>query len=654
MQEIKEKIQILVTELNKYSETYYNTGEALVSDAEYDRKFRELEELEKKYPELIHKDSPTIRVGIRPTQSVEHLVPMFSLANAMDAEDLLNFDLQIKKIIPEPEYFVEYKFDGLAINLRYEDGNLIQSATRGDGSFGEDISNNVKFIKSVPKAISVKETTEIRGEMMFLKADFQKFNAERIENGLEPFANPRNAASGSIRLLEHKEILKRPLTFFAYGLGFNSLNLKTQGDFSNWLAENNFLISSLNKVCSSIQEVIEIYKFATENRNNLGFEIDGIVVKVNSFAVQKQLGERSRTPRYAIAGKFPPQEEFTVLNDIKIQVGRTGALTPVAILEPVSVGGVVVSRATLHNEDEIKRKDLRIGDTVVVRRQGDVIPAVISYIPAKRKLDSVPYVFNPICPECGTVAVKTEDDAVYRCENKLCPAQVEQNIIHFTSKAASDIDGFGSATVEQFLAEKLITDIPSIYNLKVEDIINLRGWKKKSAEKLLEALEKSKHITLNRFIYALGIRHVGENTAEILADHSRTIDGFLQMTEEKILSINSVGPQTAKSVIEFLSDPNKRLMIQQLLDHGFRFKERAEVNDKLLGKTFVITGTLPSLSRSEAEQLIKLNSGKVSGSVSSKTDYLLAGEDAGSKYDKAVKLGIQIISEEELSSLIRG
>lgn len=667
-EEIKKIIIELSKDLNEHAWRYYVLSRPVISDSEYDQKFRKLQELENQFPQFVQADSPTQRVGGAPLEgfsNIEHLQPMLSLDNALNFTEIIEFDERVKRFLEktefsgqEIEYTLEDKFDGVAASLVYQDGVLITAATRGDGLKGEDITANAKTIASIPLRLRGKNTAgriEVRGEVLFKKADFEKLNQRLVSEGKEPFANPRNAASGTLRQLDPKITASRPLSFFAYGFGVSDFKF-AESNFEAMLEihEMGFNISALLQKCYGATKLVDAYRSAEDNRENLEYEVDGVVIKVNSFPIQAILGLKQRSPRYAIAGKFAAVEANTKLLDINIQVGRTGALTPVAILEPVQVGGVVVSRATLHNEEDIKRKGIRIGDTVVIRRQGDVIPAVVSYIPEKRDGSEKEFFFPVNCPVCGTAVVKESDEAVYRCPNRYCPAKVAERIIHYASKNAVDIEGLGEKNVLLLIEHKLIRDAADIYALKKEELEKLPRFGELSASNLIEAIENARIIPLHKFIYALGIRHIGERNAQIIADYCKDIETFLSLIAEEILAVHEIGPETAKAVSDFVADPAERDLVARLLGAGIKLTyQEKQAGGRLKGKIFVITGTLPGISRDEAKKLIEENGAKVSSSVSKKTDYLLAGEDAGSKLSKANELGVAILSYEELQNLLR-
>jgi DNA ligase (NAD+) len=661
VKEIQLKIEKLVRDLNDHAYRYYVLSAPLISDAEYDRQYRELEKLEKEHPELKRKDSPTSRVGSAPLDeflTAAHETPMLSLNNAMDAEELRAFDTQVKRALDdsskELEYSVEYKFDGVAVSLLYENGEFRRGLTRGDGFEGEIITEQIRTIKTVPLSLREKsQRLEVRGEVLFPKDGFKKLNKLRVEAGEEPFANPRNAASGSLRQLDSKITASRPLIFLAYSV-FGLPAAKKHTAAIERLAKLGFLVSPDLKAVTGVEELIKTYMAANEKRDALNFEVDGIVIKVNDLKLQEELGFRQRSPRWAIAAKFPPVEEVTTLLDIVIQVGRTGALTPVAILEPVKVGGVTVARATLHNESEIKRKDLMIGDRVVVRRQGDVIPAVVASIPSARTGDEKAFVFPKKCPICGVKSVKDEDEAVLRCPNPRCQAKIEARILHFVGRKGLDIEGLGEKIVTLLVNEKAIRDVSDIYDLTLERLTELPRMGELSSKNLLEAIQKSKTVSLPRFIFALGIRHVGERTAAVLAKYLGALKLPVKLTLEELCAIAEIGPETAQAIVEYFADAEEQKILAKLLSKGFSF---AESGDQVKGTvfdglTFVVTGTLEKLSRDDAHRLISAYGGKVSSSVSKKTSYVVVGDAPGSKAEKAKELGVKVISEAELLHLI--
>ncbi len=666
----KARIEDLVTKLNDYAYKYYVLARPDISDAEYDSLYRQLENLENENPELVRSDSPTQRVGGVPLKefaTIKHDIPMLSLNNALKEEELTDFHEQVVRFLEKDgfkgsiQYCIEHKFDGVAVALRYENGIFVRGATRGDGFEGEDVSLNIKTVKSVPLALRADafkaKVLEVRGEILFLKAPFEKVNEARISAGEEPFANPRNAAAGSLRQLDPSITAKRPLTFFAYGFGtVDGIELPdSHFQRMRFLEQAGFPISPGIKLALGIEDILISYRNGVEERHALPFEVDGLVVKVDSTELQERLGFRQRSPRFAIAAKFPPLEANTKLLDIVIQVGRTGALTPVAILEPVRVGGVIVARATLHNEDEIRRKNLLIGDTVVIRRQGDVIPAVVAPLVHLRNGTEREFVFPTNCPACGSKAVKSEEEVVLRCDEKRCPAKLEGRILHFASRGGVDIEGLGEKLVAQLLDAGLVTELSGLYRLRVDDLKKLPRMAELSSQNTIDAIEKSKNVPLNKFIYALGIRHVGERGATLLAQAAGTIDRVLTFTRDELLSIHEIGEETADSILAFLGDEEELKTIADLRALGVRILpfEGAKGNS-LEGKTFVLTGTLDRLGREDAKRRIEALAGKVSSSVSKKTDYVVAGRDPGSKLDKARELNINILGEDEFLDLLKG
>ena len=576
----KSRIEILSKELNEHNYRYYVISAPIISDSEYDKCFRELEALENQFPQLKKLDSPTQRVGAQLQDGfsqVAHEVPMLSLTNALDEEEISAFHARTLRLFEdagiksEPKYSIEYKFDGVALSCSYLDGALLRAATRGDGQVGEDVTSNVRTIRSIPLALRTASKTsikvpaklEIRGEVLILNEDFKKLNKEREERGENLFANARNSASGSLRQLDPKITATRPLTFFAYGLiADDNLGVQNHSELMGLVAEMGFKTSPLLKVVSG-SELLSTYAFAKEQRNVLPFEVDGIVIKVNNLSAQDLLGFRQRSPRWAIAAKFPAVEAYTKLLDINIQVGRTGAITPVAILEPVQVAGVVVSRATLHNEDEILRKELKIGDTVIVRRQGDVIPAVVAAVLSRRDGSERPFIFPKNCPECQSELQRGEDEAVYRCLNSSCPAKLLQRILHFSSRTGADIEGLGDKLAELLLKEGIIKSLSDLYRLQVDAIAKLPRLGELSAKNLLAQINKSKSIPLARFIFALGIRHVGERGAFLLAQHFITLDKLRVANIEELLAIHEIGEETANSLVTFFSEESESQLIDE-------------------------------------------------------------------------------------------
>ena len=668
------RAQALREQLAYHNHRYYVLDAPEVPDAEYDRLFRELQALEAQHPELLTADSPTQRVGgqvLEALTSVRHRVPMLSIQTETDIEDTgaMNFDTRVRKELglaedaPPVEYTAELKFDGLAINLRYERGVLVQAATRGDGETGEDVTANVRTIRGIPlrlrsDARPTPEVLEVRGEIYINRSDFEALNEAQTAADEKQFVNPRNAAAGCIRQLDSKIVAKRPLSFFAYGTGeladwaMPARHSEVLDAFAAW----GFPVNTDRAVVLGADGLIAFHRRIGEARNSLPFDIDGVVYKVNSLALQRQLGFRSREPRWAVAHKYPAQEELTEVIDIEVQVGRTGAITPVARLKPVFVGGVTVTNATLHNEDEVRRKDIHIGDTVVVRRAGDVIPEVVRALAERRPADARPFVMPATCPSCGSAVRRLEDEAATRCTAGLyCPAQRKQALLHFASRRAMDIDGLGEKIVDQLVDNGMVHTPADLFALEVPRLAALERMGDKAAANLVDAIEHCKKTTLQRFIYALGIRNVGESTARDLATHFRDLDALMAADEQKLQQVSDVGPVVAQSVAAFFAEQHNRDVMGDLLKAGITFAPMAEAEKPapgVAGKTFVLTGTLPTLSRDEAKARIEAKGGKVSGSVSKKTHYVVAGEEAGSKLEKAQALGVAVLDEQGLLNLL--
>ena len=662
----KKEIGELTKVLEGHNYKYYVLDEPTLSDAEYDRLFRQLEELEAEYPELVIPESPTQRVGAEPSKEfgrVKHTIPLLSLANAMDENELRDFDVSVKKLLEfegEVEYAAEPKLDGLAVELVYENGRFVSGSTRGDGVMGEDITTNLRTVKSIPLRLragitKIPSLLEVRGEVFLSIKSFRELNEHQEEKGDKLFSNPRNAAAGSLRQLDPKITASRPLSILCYGVGateaFNSGN---HWNTLNRLKELGFPVTVHGKLCNGIEEAIEYFREMEKRRDKLEFEIDGIVLKVNDLSFQDRLGARARSPRWAIAGKFKPQQETTVIISISVQVGRTGALTPVAELEPVNVGGVIVKRATLHNQDEIDRKDVREGDRVIIQRAGDVIPEVVSVIKSKRKRASKAYHIPTECPVCGATVKRLPGEAVHSCQNRSCPAQLKESIKHFASKGAMDIDGLGDKLIEALVDKELIRNVSDLYTLTLEQLSSMERMADKSGQNILSSLDKSRDTTLGRFLYALGIRHVGEQTGRVLADEFVDFESIKNAEVDSLESIEGVGPIVAKSVWNFFREEKNKNTIDRLFKLGIKLSSVSEkTSDVLRGLIFVITGTFEKQNRQEMKERIQLAGGKVSSSVSKKTDYLVAGENAGSKLKKANELGVNLISENKLSLLIR-
>jgi DNA ligase (NAD+) len=663
-----ERATWLKKELNRHSHAYYVLDNPTIPDAEYDKMFRELVALEQAHPDLVTSDSPTQRVGGKPLpqfEQVRHTVPMLSLNNAFSEEDINGFDRRIRDGLTatdEVEYSTELKFDGLAISLRYENGLLVQAATRGDGMTGENVTANIRTVRAVPlrlQSANPPAVLDVRGEVLMYKSDFAKLNERQRQAGQKEFANPRNAAAGSLRQLDPRITAQRSLRFFAYGIGvLEGADMPaSHSGLLDWYADMGLPVCKERANVKGSQGLLKFFHGIADKRAKLPYDIDGVVYKVNRVEHQQKLGFVSRAPRFAIAHKFPAEEAMTVVQDIGVQIGRTGAITPVARLAPVFVGGVTVTNATLHNEDEVRRKDIRIGDTVIVRRAGDVIPEVVSFVPELRGADVREFVMPSTCPICGSPIVRPEEEAVARCSGGWikCPAQRKGGLLHFVSRRAMDIEGFGEQLIEQLVDRKVITTAADLYKLGLASLSELDRMAEKSAQNVVKALEKSRSTTLPRFIYALGIRHVGEATAKELANHFGSLDRFLDASEEQLLEVADIGPVVAKSIIAFLADPLNRELIEQLRAAGIHWTEQeptAVAPKPFAGKTFVLTGTLPTMTRDEAAERIESAGGKVAGSVSKKTSYVVAGEEAGSKLIKAQELGVPILDEAGLLNLL--
>lgn len=661
------RIQWLRDELNRHAHAYYVLDQPTIPDAEYDALFIELQQLEIKHPELMSVDSPTQRVGGAPLPEfaqVQHDVPMLSINNGFSEDDIRAFDRRVSEGLGQSgdiEYACELKFDGLAINLRYVDGVLVQAATRGDGSAGEDVTANIRTIRAIPLRLMTDNppaVIDVRGEVLMFKADFARLNQRQREADLKEFANPRNAAAGSLRQLDSRITAQRSLRFFAYGVGrLDGAALpETHSALLDWYSALGIPVCTERAVVPGADGLLTFFNHIGAVRASLDYDIDGVVYKVNRVAQQQALGFVSRAPRFAMAHKFPAEEATTTVLDISVQVGRTGAITPVARLAPVSVGGVTVTNATLHNEDEVRRKDIRIGDNVIVRRAGDVIPEVVAHVPERRPADARVFEMPTACPVCGSVIVRPEDEAVARCSGGWlkCAAQRKGGLQHFVSRRAMDIEGLGEQLIEQLVDRGLVTTPADFYKLGLIALAELDRMAEKSAQNVLDALAHSKSTTLPRFIYALGIRHVGESTAKTLARHFGTLDALMAASEEEMLAVEDVGPVVAQSILGFFHDPLNRELIAQLRAAGVHWDESIVERDAqpLTGKTFVLTGTLPNLKRDEAQALIEAAGGKVSGSVSKKTSYVVAGEEAGSKLAKAESLGIPVLDEEAFLQLL--
>ena len=654
--------------LHLHGYRYHTLDAPTISDAEYDQLFLQLQKLEAQHPELKTSDSPTLRVGGAPLpefSQVQHGVPMLSLNNAFADDDVWAFDRRVREGLDEAsaemEYAIDLKFDGLAINLRYINGVFAQAATRGDGTTGEDVTENIRTIRSIPLRLHTDHPPailDVRGEVLMFKSDFEKLNQRQRDLGAKEFANPRNAAAVSLRQLDSKITAQRSLRFFAYGIGtLDGAQLPaTHRDLLSWYQSMGIPTCEENAVVRGAQALLDFYRGIQEKRAQLAYEIDGVVYKLNRFDLQERLGFVSRAPRFAIAHKFPAEEALTTVLDIEVQVGRTGAITPVARLAPVFVGGVTVTNATLHNEEEVQRKDVRVGDTVIVRRAGDVIPEVLASVPDKRPEYSQVFVLPQQCPICGSPIVKLEDEAIARCSGGWikCAAQRKGGLFHFASRKALNIDGLGEQLIDQLVDKNVVTTAADFYKLGLMALAELDRMAEKSAQNILDALETSKSTSLPRFIYALGIRHVGESTAKDLALHFADMEALMAANEEQLLQVNDVGPVVAQSILTFFADPFNVELVRQLIASGIHWPviEKVDMSAAVFaGKTLVLTGTLPSLSREQASALIEQRGGKVAGSVSKKTSYVVAGEDAGSKLLKATELGVTVLTEEALLAM---
>ena len=660
-----DRIQALREQINYHNYRYYVLDNPEISDAEYDRLFDELSELEKKYPELITSDSPTQRVGataLEEFKTVRHSLPMLSLNKATSEAEFLDFHRRVLELSKADEkkirYTVEPKFDGLAVELVFNRGIFALGSTRGDGVVGEDVTLNLRTIKSIPLRLMGKpnpDLIEVRGEVIINKEDFGRLNKNRERIGEPLFANPRNAAAGSVRQLDPKVTSTRPLNMFAHGTGrVEGKKLTNHWDSVLYLKQLGFKISQYVELCQSVEQVRAYYQKILGLRDDLPYEIDGIVIKVNEFTVQEKMGELSRSPRWAVAWKFPAQQEHTTVKDIIISVGRTGALTPVAMLEPVRVGGVEVSRASLHNEDEIEKKDVRIGDTVVIQRAGDVIPEVVKVVESKRTGKEKKFTMPHRCPVCGSKAERPLGEAVHRCTGIACPAQIKENLAHFVSKGAMDMDGLGYKFLEQMVDKEIIQDQADLYFLNRKDVMRMDRMGDKLAENLLNAIHKSRNPSLTNLIYALGIRNVGYHLAGVLAKDFKSMDNLARQTIENLTQVHEIGPVVAESIYNFFHNPKNRKVLEKLKKGGVKFPaEKAEVKETpLSGKTFVLTGALDSFTRDETRKIIEGMGGRVSSSVSKKTDYLIVGKDPGSKYDSALKLGIQTLDENDFKEMV--
>ncbi|MEH7382749.1 NAD-dependent DNA ligase LigA [Bacillus sp. JJ1533] len=661
----QERVQELHKLLNQYNYEYHVLDKPSVPDAEYDRLMRELIQLEENYPELKTGDSPTVRVGgqvLESFQKVEHRIPMLSLGNAFNEQDLRDFDRRARQAVGDSiSYVCELKIDGLAVSLRYEQGRFVQGSTRGDGTIGEDITVNLKTIRSIPLRLKKPLDLEVRGEAFMPRNSFERLNAARLEKEEEPFANPRNAAAGSLRQLDPKIAASRNLDIFLYAIAdTTNLGVDSHSEGLNMLDEVGFKTNPERRKCATIEEVLEYISEWTEKRPALMYDIDGIVIKVDSFDQQDELGFTAKSPRWAIAYKFPAEEVVTKLIDIELSVGRTGVITPTAILEPVRVAGTTVQRASLHNEDLIREKDIRIGDSVVVKKAGDIIPEVVNVLVEKRTGEESEFFMPTHCPDCESELVRLDGEVALRCINPKCPAQIKEGLIHFVSRNAMNIDGLGEKVISQLFDEKMIADVADIYTLTKEQLINLERMGEKSADNLVTAIEVSKSNSLEKLLFGLGIRHVGAKAAKTLAQHFGTMEKLQIATREELTEINEIGEKMADAVVTYFEQPEVHELLNELREYGINMEYKGpklvSVEDSdsyFAGKTIVLTGKLEQLTRNEAKAEIEALGGKVTGSVSKSTDLLIAGEAAGSKLTKAQDLQIEIWDEDRLVQELR-
>jgi DNA ligase (NAD+) len=664
---LRREVEQLRREINEHNIRYYVFDAPIISDAEYDRLFARLRELEQAHPELLTADSPTLRVGAAPRSDLpeyRHAVAMMSLRSIFEEADLRRFEATVRESGGQGATFVgEPKFDGLSIELVYRDGLLVAAATRGDGIVGEDVTDNIRTIRTVPLRLleppgeALPTLLEVRGEVYMTLAGFEELNRRREEAGEPLFANPRNAAAGSVRQLDSTITASRPLAVFCYALGqVEGAQIDSQEELIRRLRGWGLPVNDLQRICRDADEMAAYHADLQARRDELPYEIDGAVFKVNEFSVRQELGERSREPRWAVAYKFPPRQETTVVEGILASVGRTGAITPVAELRPVPIGGVMVSRASLHNQDEIDRKDVRIGDTVIVQRAGDVIPQIVAVVKEKRPADAVPYRLPDHCPVCGTPVQREEGDPITRCPALDCRAQIEGRIEHFASKSALDIEGLGEKWVAVLIEQGLVRHLPDIYDLRKEQLLGLERMADKSAQNLLDAIEGSKQTTLPRFLVGLNILHVGGHVAEVLASSLGSLEAIMSADVAQLQQVHEIGPQIARSVHDFFADEGNRRVVQALLERGIRFQERTQPAgaQTLTGKKFVLTGTLTGFSRDEATAQIEARGGRVTSSVSKNTDFVVAGADPGSKLDKAQQLGVPVLDEDQFRALLAG
>lgn len=661
--DIKNRINELIDIINYHNEKYYNQDQPEISDFEYDNLMKELVKLETENPELKRVDSPSNRIGGKPLDKfnqIVHKIPMLSLSNAYSASDLKDFDKRVKDMAREEvEYVVEFKIDGLSVGLTYNNSEFEKGATRGDGVVGEDISQNLMTVKSIPLKIKDSNELVVRGEVYISKENFKNVNEQQEELGMQLFANPRNLAAGSLRQLDPKLTAKRPLDIFVFNLELiENKEFKSHSQSLEFLKEQGFEVSPNYKVCKSIDEVIKYIEYWTENRDNLGFEIDGMVIKVNNLAQREEMGYTAKSPRWAIAYKFPAEKKKTKIIDIIVEVGRTGTITPTAVLEPIKLAGTTVSRATLHNQDYIKEKDIKINDIVLVQKAGDIIPQVLEVVKEERTGDEIEFNLPDKCPVCSEPTVRLEGEAAVKCINMSCPAQIRRGIIHFVSRDAMNIDGLGESIISLLLNEKLIEDVADLYYLKKEDVVNLERMGEKSANNLINSIEKSKENDLWRIINGLGIKYVGVKGAKILASSFKDLDEIISAKGENLINLEEFGDTMANSVIQFFKEDKNLKVIDKLKSAGVNTTSKVDEDEGVAkifeGMKIVLTGTLPTLKRNDAKDIIESRGGKATSSVSKSTTFVLAGEEAGSKLTKANDLGVKVIDEEiflEISKL---
>jgi DNA ligase (NAD+) len=652
-------IKKLKEEINYHNHKYYVENNPIISDFDYDKLLKKLEKIESKFPDLITPDSPTQRIGEEPLdhfETISHLTPMLSLANTYNDDELRDFDKRIKKKFDKISYVIEPKIDGIGVALVYENGYFKRGVTRGDGVKGDDITVNLKTIKSVPlKLLNFNiKLLEVRGEVFMLKSGFNKLNKELLKNNQSAFANTRNAAAGSIRQLNSKIVSNRPLDIFVYQISYSDLEIETHDKALNILKKAGFKTNPLSKKVENIEEVINYCRKLEDIRDELDYNIDGAVLKVNSINKQKILGSTTKNPRWAISYKFAAQQATTKLLDISTQVGRQGTLTPVAILDAVNIGGVKVSRATLHNFDEIKRKDIQIGDTVIVERSGDVIPQIVKSIKEKREKKYIKFRIPIKCPVCNTNVIKEENEVAIRCPNKMCPARLKWRVKHYASRDAMDIEHLGFSTIDKLIEKKLIDNISDIYFLNITDVLSIEGFKDKSAQNLIDSIEKSKNMSFERLIYGLGIRHVGKYGAQLISKKYSSIDKLANAEIQELINIEGLGEKTSNEIVSFFSNQENINLIQRLKEAGVKtYNYKSEKKLPLSNKKFVFTGSLTKFTRNEAAEIIKDKGGIVTSSITKNTDYLILGENPGSKLDKAKKYNIEILNEEEFTKLTK-